>query len=78
MVEFAISEDGKQFNTVGRFESPVQPQKGTAYIRDFSQDFEKQPARFVKVIAGNTGVCPDWHPGAGGKAWLFSDEIVVR
>ncbi|MGA2586453.1 MAG: hypothetical protein ABSF88_05470 [Candidatus Aminicenantales bacterium] len=21
--------------------------------------------------------CPPWHKGAGGKAWLFIDEIVI-
>jgi len=24
------------------------------------------------------GVCPEWHKGAGGKAWLFVDEIFVE
>ncbi len=35
-------------------------------------------ARYIRVIAKNIGECPDGHPGAGGKAWLFVDEIVVR
>jgi len=30
----------------------------------------------VKVTG--TGTCPDWHKGAGGKAWIFADEIIVR
>jgi len=24
------------------------------------------------------GVCPPWHSGAGDKAWLFVDEIIVQ
>jgi hypothetical protein len=32
----------------------------------------------VKIHAMNRGVCPPWHLGAGGKAWLFADEIVVE
>ena len=35
-------------------------------------------ARFVKVVATSTGVCPIWHAGNGGKAWLFCDEISVE
>ncbi|HSG67507.1 MAG TPA: sulfatase [Bacteroidales bacterium] len=35
-------------------------------------------ARFVRVLAKNTGTCPDWHPGKGEKAWLFVDEVVVN
>ena len=35
-------------------------------------------ARFVRVQAINRKICPDWHDGAGGKAWIFADEIVIR
>jgi hypothetical protein len=28
--------------------------------------------------AKNIGVCPDWHPGKGEKAWIFVDEIIVN
>ncbi len=34
--------------------------------------------RYVRVWAKNAGVCPDWHRGAGSKAWLFIDEIIVE
>ncbi|MCK7520336.1 MAG: hypothetical protein MZV64_22965 [Ignavibacteriales bacterium] len=33
---------------------------------------------FVRVLAQSLGAVPDWHYGAGGKAWLFADEIVVE
>jgi len=35
-------------------------------------------ARYVKIVAVNQNKCPDWHPGAGGKAWLFVDEITIE
>ena len=35
-------------------------------------------ARYLSVIARNTGTCPDWHPGHGENAWLFADEIVIK
>ena len=35
-------------------------------------------ARYIRLEARNIGVCPDWHPGKGGKAWIFSDEIIVE
>jgi hexosaminidase len=34
--------------------------------------------RFVRVQAINRKICPDWHDGAGGKAWVFADEIVIQ
>jgi hypothetical protein len=37
-----------------------------------------QQARFVKVVAENIKICPEWHAGKGGKAWIFVDEIIVE
>jgi len=34
--------------------------------------------RFVRIQAINRKACPEWHDGAGGKAWIFADEIVIR
>jgi hypothetical protein len=36
-----------------------------------------QQARYDKIFAKSIIICPDRHKGAGGKAWLFGDEIVV-
>ena len=36
------------------------------------------PSRYLRIQAINRKTCPDWHEGAGGKAWIFSDEIVVE
>ncbi|MCK4569620.1 MAG: chitobiase/beta-hexosaminidase C-terminal domain-containing protein [Bacteroidales bacterium] len=35
-------------------------------------------ARYIRIVAKNTGSCPEGHPGAGGKAWLFTDEIIIQ
>jgi len=35
-------------------------------------------ARYIRIVAKNIGTCPDGHPGAGGKAWLFTDEIIIQ
>ena len=37
-----------------------------------------QSARYVLIKAINREVCPNWHAGSGGKAWVFSDEIVIE
>jgi hexosaminidase len=34
--------------------------------------------RYVRVTAKNAGIIPDGQPGAGNKAWLFVEEIVVE
>ena len=38
----------------------------------------QQSAQFVRVQAISRKICPDWHKGAGGKVWIFSDEIVIE
>ena len=35
-------------------------------------------SRYIRIQAINRKACPDWHDGAGGKAWIFADEIVVE
>ena len=47
-------------------------------LKDFPAYFNNQTTRYIKVKAESIKKCPEWHPGAGGKAWLFIDEIVVE
>ena len=35
-------------------------------------------ARYVKMVAKSIGTCPEWHVGAGQKAWIFCDELVIE
>ena len=49
------------------------PERRTA---DFSGINEL--CRYIKIRAQNRKVCPDWHPGSDGKAWIFSDEIIIE
>jgi len=37
-----------------------------------------QSIKVFELNITNLGVCPDWHPGKGGKTWLFLDEIIVE
>jgi hypothetical protein len=46
-------------------------------LKDFSLEAGSVNARYVRVRARNIGVCPDWHKGAGSKAWIFVDEITL-
>ena len=78
-VEIAVSRDGASYDVVKRIHTERDTLDLAAHVREFPVDFAAAtPVRFVRVIARNIGVCPSWHPGAGGKAWLFSDEIVLE
>ncbi len=78
-VEFAVSRDGQNFTPIHTSVNRISPRVcDVVVIKNFHCTYSGEPVRFVRVHAKNRGVCPPWHPSAGGKAWLFTDEIVVE
>ena len=73
-VEVFISNDGKKFQSVGRSSSFTKDKLNMGFI---SISFKETNARYIKVIAKNAGIIPEGQPGAGNKAWIFADEIMV-
>ncbi|MDR3716602.1 MAG: glycoside hydrolase family 20 protein [Puia sp.] len=72
-LEFSVSTDGKEYREVYRqTEFPV---NGINPIRCL---FPESNARYVKVRAVNKGIIPAGEYGAGGKASLLLDEIIVE
>ena len=76
-VTFSVSNDGSRWRTLPALTNPV-VQNDRNLVKDFEHDAHGMKARFVRVQATNIGMCPSWHPGAGKKAWIFVDEIVVE
>ncbi|MCX6282516.1 MAG: GH92 family glycosyl hydrolase [Bacteroidetes bacterium] len=77
-VRFAVSSDNKKFTDLPPVRNTVDEKKEGAITRDFSIRPHNLSARYVRVLAVNRGNCPAWHPGAGRKAWIFVDEIVIK
>jgi predicted alpha-1,2-mannosidase len=75
-VEFAFSVDGVNYSDAVTIENSVNPRDERVQIKDFGSEVASD-ARFVRIHARNIGLCPDWHKGAGEKAWLFADEITL-
>ena len=76
-VRFLISEDGKNWFNIHTEENKVPYDQYGALIAKIG--FEKSfTTRYLKIVAVNRGVCPDWHPGVGNDTWLFADEIEVK
>ena len=76
-VEFFVSDNGKSFRSVGKVKNNVPDDEDDAII----QEMEVRPrtdARYVKMVAKTIGTCPEWHVGAGQKAWIFCDEVVIE
>jgi predicted alpha-1,2-mannosidase len=81
-VDFEFSLDGKIYNSALSVENEVpdgsRPPSGGVVMRDFQGTISPQNARYIRVRAVNFGKIPTWHPGQGGDAWIFADEIWVR
>ena len=77
-VVISTSIDGKNFITRKSFEVDADSRNLTQEVKKFIVEVEKSSVRYVKISAKNIATCPAWHDGAGSKAWLFIDEIIVR
>ncbi|NIM19577.1 MAG: glycoside hydrolase family 92 protein [Candidatus Latescibacteria bacterium] len=77
-VEYAVSEDGERFEVIGIVKNEIPRDREGILVKVFGVDDVNKNARFARIHAKNIGVCPEWHRGAGGKAWLFADEIVIE
>ena len=69
-VEVWVSNDGKNFTSVGSIDRPFKSSAG-AELKDFTITFEPQEVQYVKVKAS----CLKDNPRGG--AWLFVDELIV-
>jgi hypothetical protein len=77
-VEFSFSNDNKSFSNHHKIVNLVPDREDGLITQTLSDTIPELKARYVKVVAKNIGRCPEWHKGAGGKAWLFADEILIR
>ncbi|MBN2092915.1 discoidin domain-containing protein, partial [candidate division KSB1 bacterium] len=77
-VKYAVSVDGKDYTFLGEVKNDVSEKEEKPTIKLFEFKTQNISARYVRVIAQNRGICPAWHTGAGNKAWIFADEIVVE
>jgi len=76
-VEYYLSNDGKLFRKAGNVTNKIPEKTEGAMKMEFALDIWNESAWYVKVIAKNRQICPPWHPGVGGKAWIFVDELTV-
>jgi hypothetical protein len=76
-VDFAVSSDGKNYQQIASVKNDISEKDTQVQIKNFKSDLSLK-ARYIRVKAKNRGICPVWHWGAGQKAWIFADEIVIK
>lgn len=77
-VDFSVSDDGKEFRNVACVKNTVNEKDEGTVILDFTARIGKTNTRYIRIHAHNRGDCPPWHPGAGKKAWIFTDEVGIK
>ncbi len=77
-VVVAVSTDGESFRELARLDSGVPDDLAGVVTRDLVADLAGVAARWIRLSARNYGTVPDWHPGRGGAAYIFVDEILVE
>lgn len=77
-VSYTFSLDGQNFahaaGTINTFPiDSLESQRKT-----FSTYIKPVQARYIKIRAAQYGLLPDWHPGAGGETFIFTDEFTIN
>lgn len=77
-VSFSISNDGNNFQEIKTIRNTQSQKRKDESIQTFEVVINNSKSQYLKVLAKNIGVCPEWHKGAGGNAWVFVDEVIVE
>ena len=77
-VKYWTSLDGEKYNYLGEIKNNFPDSIEGSFHEEFLLKFKTINARYIKIKAENYGICPEWHLGAGGKTWLFVDELTIK
>ncbi len=81
-VQYFGSENGVDFEQLFFYEIPVprDDDKNSVLKIPYALQTNQKAKKFIKikVKAKNYGILPTWHPGAGGDAFIFIDEIKIE
>lgn len=72
-----VSADGEDYATIDLIEV-TGDQRQEPVNRLFAFDAPEEKFRYVKFEIKGPLRLFDWHPSAGGGAWVFMDEVVVK
>ena len=77
-VEIELLRDGRSLGPAISITNEVSEKQTGVVTRDFVRTISPQDARYLKIRAVNFGKIPSWHPGSGGDAWIFVDEVIIE
>ena len=77
-VNISFSDDGINYSEPLLICSNDPQENSKDEIIHFEKALDKKATRYIRFIGENIGTCPPFHKGAGGKAWIFIDEITFE
>ncbi|WP_194849936.1 GH92 family glycosyl hydrolase [Nonlabens antarcticus] len=79
-VSVQLLDENKKILIQSELELPETGKQEISEIFESKFTFDYEQARYVKVIATNYGLLPEWHLGYpySGTAWIFADEINIQ
>ncbi len=77
-VEFSVSNDNITFKTMGKENRSIPENSSKEERISYTLNNLTLQTRYIRVHAKNISQCPQWHKGAGNKAWLFVDEVILN
>ncbi len=76
-VVFYSSKNGNDWVEFDRVKNTVSIKEEGILIQELVSNTSLK-TRYVRIVAKNFGVCPEWHLGAGNTTFIFSDEIIFE
>ncbi|MEI8204026.1 MAG: glycosyl hydrolase [Bacteroidota bacterium] len=77
-IEVSVSTDGKDFKKIKTLTKEDISLIAGDPLKEISMQLDNFDAKYIRIFARNIQICPEGDPGAGGKAWIFVDEVSVE
>ena len=77
-VDFFGSTDGVNYQRLKSVKKKTNERDFKKIIETFSATVENNQFQFIRITTQSFIQCPEWNLGAGGKAWIFADEIIIK
>jgi len=77
-ISFQLSADGNDYRTIRIIKTGAAKEKANEEFVTYSVLIKNQKARYIQLKIESINELPPWHPSAGGKPWIFMDEIIIK
>lgn len=77
-IRVEVSSDGKKYRQISSLDLSEPVQGAQNSIQTYELKFRMTKTRYVKVIAINLPLLPEWRFRADRKPWIMTDEIIVN